>query len=104
MLQVNRIYKNAAGEEIRIDTISLSRKRSRIVKADFMETGAADVFERSVNKLKLHVSADRTVTEIELIGDFDTVETSSGNFLWAAWDSPVARVNMSDLPAITDDV
>ena len=104
MLQLNRVYKNSAGEEIRIDVISLRRKRNRIVKVGLMETGAADVFVRDVNKMNMHVSADRTVTSIELIGNYDTAETSSGDYLWASWTSPSARVDMSDLPAVGDSI
>ena len=60
MLQVNRVYKNAAGQEIRIDRILLTRKMNSVVKAGFSETGANDVFIRTVHKLNMHVSADRT--------------------------------------------
>lgn len=104
MLQITRIYKNAAGEELRIDTITLTRKRSRIVKSGLMATGAPDVFERNVRIIKLYSSADREVSLIELIGNFNDTESVSGNYLWATFDSPVARVSMNDLPKKTDDV
>lgn len=104
MLQLNRIYKNSNSEEIRIDTISLVRKRNRVVKAGLMTTAAADVFQREVKVLKLYVSANRTVSEIEVIGDFDTIEASSGNFTSAEWASPSARLDMSDLPIVGSTV
>lgn len=97
---LNRIYINAAGEEIRIDTIYLIRKRDSVVKSSLMETGANAVFQREVKTTNLHVSSDRDVVSIQLLGDFDTAETVSGNYLWAAWASPVARVSMNDLPLV----
>jgi hypothetical protein len=52
-------------------------------------------------------SASRTVSTIEVVGDFDAIEASSGNFLYASWtegNGQVVYMDMSDLPKNTEDV
>ena len=104
MLQLNRIYKNSDGDEIRIDTISLVRKRNSIVNANLMETGASDTFRREVKTILFHGSSNRTVSTIEVLGDFTSIETATSNYLWAEWSSPSARLSMNDLPKLTETV
>lgn len=104
MLQLIRVYKNAAGDEIRVDTVSLTQKRNNIVNANLMETGASLVYERHVRTVQMYVAADRAVSSIEVIGTFNSIETVSGNYTWAQWDSPSARASMNDLPEVGDTV
>lgn len=100
-MQVTRQYKNEAGDDIRIDMITLIRKGNTIASKATTHT-----FVRKVDKQPIYNNtiADRDVAEIEVIGDFDSIETSSGSFTWAKWTSPVATLDMSDLPSIGDTV
>ena len=99
MLEITRIYRNSSGDEVRIDTIIMVRKRNVIVDGVSTPT-----FRRELKTTLLHRPADRVVSTLEVIGSYDSIDTSTGDYTWATWDSPSARANMSDLPGIGDTV
>lgn len=101
MLTATRIYRNASAQDLRVDTIVMVRKGHVLVK-----DASEHTFSRDLRPLYLHNSgvADRVVAEIEIVGNFNDLEASTGNYLWATWNSPSARLNMSDLPIIGSTV
>jgi hypothetical protein len=100
MYNLNRIYKDSSGNEIRIDTIIMTKKRDSLVVNP--EVGIP--YERNVSTITLNTSADRTVASIEAIGNYTSIDTT--NFDWAKWNTTTPEVycNMSDLPDVTDTV
>ena len=100
-MQLTRQYKNASGDDLRFDMITLDRKGNTIASKASTHT-----FKRNLKTQPLYNSnvANRVVAEIEIIGDFSSIETSSNDYLWAKWDSPIATLDMSDLPGIGDTV
>lgn len=98
-MQVVRTYKNAAGDDLRYDIIVMERKGNTLASK-----AATHTFKRNLKTQVSHNSgvADRVVSEIELVGDFDEIDSST--YKWASWNSPIARVDMSDLPGLTDTV
>lgn len=105
-LEITRIYKNSSDEELRIDTIIMEQNMNTM---SFIERKkAAMTYKRRVTKTTLNTTATRTVASIELIGTYDSCETSSNDFLYAIWNdasgSEMIRCNMSDLPGVGDSV
>jgi hypothetical protein len=103
-MNILRSYLNASGDVIREDNIYMSRKFHTMV--DGID---APTFNRVVVTDKAHYSgypADRVVSSITISGDYDDIETVSGNFLLASWEfgGTTVRCNMSDLPAVGDTV
>jgi len=100
MAQINRFYKNAAGDDLRIDTIIMEEK------LDTFSIGEPNgrVWIRRLTTNNIFSTADRTVASIEVLGDFDSVETSSNSFIYATWNSPAISVSMEDLPAVNDEL
>ena len=99
MLEVTRVYKNS-DDTIRIDNIIMRRKFPSIV------TGInPPSFEREIKITPVYATGvSRTVDAIEVIGTFDAIEDSTGDYEWVTWTSPVARCSMNDLPGIGDTV
>lgn len=104
MFEVTRIYRNSANNDLRIDTLYLSQKMDNIVVGANSSTKSGHVYQRELSVIKMYKDTDRVVDSIELIGSFDYVEPSSGNFLYATWESPSAQLDMSDLPGLGDTV
>lgn len=99
-MQLTRQYKNAAGDDIRIDMINMECKGNTIASKAETHT-----FRRVLNTQPIYkTGAARVIAEIEVIGDFDSIETSSGDFQWAKWNSPAATLDMSDLPSVGDTI
>lgn len=99
-LSLTRIYKNGAGDTIRIDSIYMSPTTSSFTTGINRKT-----FYRRLQTNKILVSSgSRTVASIEILTDCDTYEASSGNFTWVEWISPPCRCDMSDLPFVGETV
>lgn len=114
MLQVNRIYKNTDGNELRTDIISLNRKRDNIVVAANKTNNSGYVYNRHVKTTYIHdnLVTDRDVASIQITGDYDEIDTNEDR-AWVSWNLPTGednandkktRLNMSDLPGIGDTV
>lgn len=98
-MELVRQYKNASGYEIRIDTIFMVRRQNTIASNASTHTFYRQLKVRPVISTNV---TDREVAEVEVIGDFDELDTT--NFEWAKWSSPVATLDMSDLPFVGDTV
>ena len=112
-LTVTRTYKNASDDVLRVDFISLVQKRDNILSIMNPCGYFVPTYNRNVSVNNHHSAASRTVASIEISTSADTVETISGDYLYAHWtnvnqdsdgnDIPII-CNMSDLPAVGDSV
>jgi len=91
MPTVIRKYFNATDELLRTDTIVMTLR-------DCVTPPTKSTYIQNLSTVKCYSSADREVNYIAISGDFDSIETSSGNFVEAEWFSPVMLCNMSNLP------
>jgi len=98
-MEIVRQYKNASDEDLRVDQIRMIRRNNTISKDK-----ANHVFQRDLKTQWFHGPADRDVAVIEIVGDYNSIETSTGDFKWAKWTSPVGTCDMSDLPGIGDTI
>lgn len=103
-MYIIRSYLNSSEDVIREDNIFMSRKHHTII-----DGVNAPTFNRIVNTDKAHYSAgysDRVVNSITISGDYDFIETDTGNFILASWEfgGTTVRCNMSDLPGVGDTV
>jgi hypothetical protein len=100
MPQLTRVYRNSSDEDLRIDTITAVPRFDNFVIGP---TGG-QTYLREKSTILIYGSANRTVSEIQVIGDFSSAETSSGNFIWVSWNKPSIDMDLSDLPFIGDEV
>lgn len=100
-MELNRVYFNDAGEIIRKDTIQMVRRFHPMV--DGIQ---APTFQRVVRTDATYIAANRAVVLIQVGGDFDAIETVSGNYEYATWEfgGTTVRCDMSNLPIVTDTV
>lgn len=98
-MEVIRVCLNSSNEQIRIDTVRMVPKRSRVT---LITKNVAPVFHRKLDTTLLYGPADRTVASFECYGDFTAVDGT--NYDYATWTTPSVRVDMSDLPDVGDDV
>ena len=98
MLTVTRIYKNSDGETLRIDSIMMVPTTNGL-----QESFQRQTYARKLSTQKIMGPTDRVVAAIELNSTATTYETDSGNYLWAAWSSPYAKCEMTDLPKKTEN-
>jgi len=106
MYSLTRIYLNAAGEQLQVDTIIMTPQVHGIV---LNRSSKGITYRRDLTELYLTSEADRVVAKIELIGNFTSFENSSGDFLNCSWVSPgtgdtLAICDMNDLPQVGDTV
>jgi hypothetical protein len=78
-----RIYKNAAGKVIAIDGIEVTANELRV----------GEIFRFSVDKVNIHrtnlhlvAGGSRTVTTIQMVGSYTSLEENGGDFLVLRWD------------------
>ena len=108
-MNITRSYYNAT-DIIRVDEIYMSYNPvSEEVKYKFNQNGPLVSPKRSVVTKAMHATgvAARTVTSIEVYGDFDFIETVSGDYEYATktlGSGQVVTVDMTDLPKIGDTV
>lgn len=85
--EITRVYKNANNKAIAIDCID--------VTANVLRLGSTttDVrFHISIDKINtkrslIHLGVDdRVVSEIHMIGDYDSITTDSGNYFLVTWN------------------
>jgi len=98
-MELVRQYRNAAGDDLRIDSIIMERRQVTSVSKATGHTFARQLSTRSVYNTSV---SDRVVAEIEIIGDFNDIDGSA--YSWASWNSPSTKCDMSDLPFIGDTV
>ena len=106
MYEITRIYKNSDDEELRVDTIKMVPKYNTMA---FIEPKINIIpYKRELNKTILNTTITRTISSIEIIGDYDSCETDSNDYLYAIWNNnsgtEMIRCNMSDLPGVGDSV
>jgi hypothetical protein len=115
--RILRLYKNVGGETIAMDEVTMTgvviRKNTYIARgyggdaATMRDWG--DWYFHSSNGRKVaretyRTTADRTITEIECIGGWSSLDTV--NFDWFEFDAAgsAIRVTMDDLPDVGDTV
>lgn len=117
-IEVARVYKNAAGETIRMDEIRIAGFWQRKYVYDLRTSRRTDFDPDedwgdwrfySDNGLQIeptlfHLDADRTVAEIEMFGEYSAVDTA--NFDWFDWTfaGSTRREDLSALPDVADSV
>ena len=100
MLYVTRTYKNSAFETLRIDRITLTATTPSNAYAVL----TSRTYKRNVETEKVLIASNRTVANIVVEGNFDTIESVTGDYEYCDWTSPVAKCGMSDLPGVGDTV
>jgi len=101
--QVTRVYKNAAGTSLRVDSITME------ANSNALTTGvAAKTYYRRISTSYIYEPADRDVASFQLVTDADTVEVISGDYTYVHWtgknNGVTVRCEMSDLPGVGDAV
>jgi len=110
-MQITRVYLNADSDTIRMDEIVVEiglplpviDPRLGTDKGLMMTIGP----QRTKTELVYLSFADREVDAIQIIGDFDAIEPSSGSFAWASktlGNGQVVFFDMSALPVIGETV
>lgn len=109
LMEIIRVYKNDT-DTIRIDVLSVSGAANlgRVAtysadNGDSLRIGPRKKTTQLINS----TGVARTVDGIEIIGDYDTVDTVSGNYAYATktlGSGQVVRIDMSDLPGLGDTV
>ena len=108
-MRVIRMYKNGT-DTIRMDTISITPNHDWGKIATFQADNGMGLVTntyRSEPQIFYVTGVARTVDGIEVIGDYDAVETVSGNYEWVTktlGSGQILRIDMSDLPGIGDSV
>jgi len=102
-LEVSRIYKNAATDIVRVDTMYMR------ANSNALTTGVqAKTYYREFSTSLIHEPADRVVASIQIITGADEIETVSGDFTYVKWTDRNLDVgilcDMSDLPGVGDTV
>jgi hypothetical protein len=98
-MEVIRQYKNASDEDLRVDQIRMVRRSNTISKDK-----AGHTFRRELKVTWFHGPVDRDIAVIEVVGDYTSIETATGDFKWTRWTSPPGICDMSDLPEIGDTI
>ena len=106
---VTRIYKNAAGDTIRIDDVSIqffAHQRPQLSSSHDNEFHV--FFKRGVKTTRFNPGpgSSRVVSEITFIGDHSSVTEAAGDFTYATWefDDNDCEVDFTDLPGVGDSV
>jgi hypothetical protein len=117
-IKVQRVYKNSAGEILRIDTVTVSgyvlRDKAFVLGDRPMKkhsTSGNDVYDfgdfkfhsngRQVATEVFQTTTSRTVSEVEMVGHWITL-ASGPNYNYFTWQ--YGTVDVSDLPQVTDTV
>lgn len=116
---VDRILKNAAGEVLRIDTVTMSGRvirkniyslvRRGEVASDRLSLNYGDwIFHssngRQVKQELFHLGGARVVAEIEMLGSWDTADTTDFDWFTFVASGVTVTVDMEDLPDVGDTV
>lgn len=102
---ITRIYKNSSDVVIRSDeiTVSISPPTPVLLPRIGNDKGLLMVLgPRKVKSTKVFCD-NMIIDSIELVGDIDDYEPSSGSFAWASkilGNAQIVKFDMSDLPVI----
>jgi hypothetical protein len=99
-MQLTRFYKNTDGADLRVDSITMVERKGPVS----MVVTDGRTYIREIKTTLFYGVADREITDIEVIGDFDSIETSSGSYSWASWERPSLDVDLSDLPYVGETI
>lgn len=99
-MQLTRFYKNTEGADLRVDSIIMVERRG---PASMIVTDGR-TYIREINTTLFYGVTDREIASIEMIGDFDSIETSSGSYSWVSWERPVLDLDLSDLPFVGETI
>lgn len=100
MLKVTRIYKNADGDTLRIDSIRMDPNYNPAFQG-----GLSTTYKRQLTTQTILEPSDRDVATIAINTGGDSYESSTGNYLWVKWSKfPVCQCDMSDLPKVGDTI
>lgn len=97
-LYATRVYKNASGNILRTDSISMTATSDTICTGTSKRT-----YSRAVNAKVVYGISDRVVASIQIESDATSADSSS-DIAWIAWTSPSVRCDMSDLPGVGDTI
>ena len=108
-MQISRTYKNAGGDIIRVDELSLSIMLNEHPATTYKREGSmVRLGPQRIKTIPVHSTAtSRLIAGLEITGDFDTVDEVSGDYAWAEktlGDGTVACIDMSGLPGIGDTI
>jgi len=100
-MRLTRAYINYSDEIIREDTITMERHFHVLVDGVDQPT-----FIRRLAKEAVAGAASQTIASIQCSGDWDAIETASGNYTYCTWTFGGGTVicDMSDLPVVGDNV
>lgn len=111
-MRAYRKYYNATDDLLREDTIDV------VLRYNYKDVNMFNYMNKDL-KMRYRVNTStrkvygptglgsRDVDRIELVGDFSSCETSSGDYSWASWDignGQNALADMSGLPVVGDAV
>ena len=103
-----RSYYNSGGDLLRTDSLLLDLQPIYKGIVTFQPTGPqSSATRRLKTTLESTTSVARVVDTITVECDCDTLEGSTGNFLFAQWNrgnDTTLTLDMSDLPAVGDTV
>jgi hypothetical protein len=109
LMELIRVYKNDT-DTIRIDVLSVSGSSSLGRVATFTADNGDSLRigpRKKTTQLIHSTGVARTIDGIEIIGDYDAIDTVSGNYTYATktlGSGQVVRIDMSDLPQLGDSV
>lgn len=114
-MEVIRSYYNASDDLIRVDRLQLQIATSNKGIITYTGDGTKTIGKRKLTTQSLHVSTggtpgtpvSRVVDKLEVIGDYNELETTSAKYQWAKWergDGTDYILDMSDLPGCGDTV
>ena len=96
-----RVYKNAAGDVLRTDSITWTATTNTFNSGTLPRTYARHVDYRLTVDSDV---ADRTVAVISLVTNAETVDATYYNFVTWTRNNQTVYGNMSDLPTVSDSV
>lgn len=106
-MEVIRSYYNGDDDLIRLDTITLQHNtnfKNIVTYSDITNVS----YKRNLKTKVIHINsgtpASRVVAKIEVIGDFDTLDSGYTFAKWTRGDGTEFIMDMTDLPVITETV
>jgi hypothetical protein len=111
-----RLYKNSLGKVLAIDTIIAYTDVIPIPASDYDYNAPLLYTEwqyssyMSYERLYIHLGeGTRTISTIQMFGDYIDIEESSGDYLWAQWakvngDVADPTISFEDLPGVGDSL
>lgn len=88
---ITRIYRNSATEILAVDCLSIHVNKEQASFGRFIKYITSVDKKRTL--MHLTIGGDRVVSEIQMIGDYSSIEENSGNFFVATWLPATASEN-----------